>query len=187
VNGVDTTSIGELFHAELPLRKQIDQLLDFFRKYLPGYQHCRYRASGATIGTRETRRIIGEHIITVDEMAQGKLYPDTVVHKAEFIVDIHNPSGPGQAEAKVQYVPPYDIPYRCFIPKGIDNLLTAGRCISGTHRAHASYRVMSICMAMGQAVGSASALCALQNCSPRQLPAKAIQNSLGSQGVDLFG
>lgn len=187
VNGVDTTAVGQLFQAERQLRGQIDQLLAFFRKYLPGYQECRYRASGATIGTRETRRVMGEHILTADDMAQGKLYPDTVVHKAEFIVDIHNPEGPGQAEARVQYLPPYDIPYGCFVPRGIDNLLTAGRCISGTHRAHASYRVMSICMAMGQAAGTAAALCARQNCAPRQLPAKAVQDALGAQGVDLFG
>ena len=187
MNGVDCTSVTALYPAELQLRKQIDLLLAFFRNHLPGYENCRYRASGSTIGTRETRRVIGEHILTAEEMAQGKRFPDAVVHKAEFIVDIHNPAGPGQAEAKIQYVTPYDIPYGCFVPLTIDNLLTAGRCISGTHRAHASYRVMSICMAMGQAAGTAAALSAQNGCLPRHLPVKTIQDALQAQGVDLFG
>ncbi len=100
-----------------------------------------------------------EYTVTAEELAAGKRFSDVAVHKAEFIVDIHNPEGAGQAEERIQYVMPYDLPYRCFVPLKVENLLTAGRCISGTHRAHASYRVMSICMAMGEAVGMAAALC----------------------------
>ena len=109
-----------------------------------------------------------------------------IVHNAEFIVDIHNPAGPGQAEASIQYVKPYDLPYRCFIPKTIDNLMVAGRCISGTHRAHASYRVMSICMAMGEAVGIAAALCARQGCTPRSLDVNMLQKTMTKAGIQLF-
>ena len=72
------------------------------------------------------------------------------------------------------------------MPLKVENLLVAGRAISGTHRAHASYRVMSICMAMGQAVGIAAALSAQRGCTPRTLDAKAIQNELTKQAVDLF-
>ena len=81
---------------------------------------------------------------------------------------------------------PYDLPYGCFVPKKIDGILTAGRCISGTHRAHASYRVMSICMAMGQAVGVAAAMCARQGCTPRNLNVKALQAELTALGIELF-
>ena len=159
-NGVDSTKIEDLYPAELALRGQIDTLIRFFRENLPGYENCKYIASGTTTGVRESRRVVGEYLITAEELAAGKRFDDVVVHKAEFIVDIHNPAGAGQAEEKIQYVVPYDLPYGCFVPKGVDGLMTAGRCISGTHRAHASYRVMSICMAMGQAVGVAAALCA---------------------------
>lgn len=185
-NGVDSTKIEDLYPAELALRGQIDTLVRFFRENLPGYENCKYIASGTTTGIRESRRVVGEYLITAEELAAGKRFDDVVVHKAEFIVDIHNPAGAGQAEEKIQYVVPYDLPYGCFVPKGVDGLMTAGRCISGTHRAHASYRVMSICMAMGQAVGVAAALCARQGCQPRELDVKALQKELAALGVELF-
>ena len=185
-NGVDSTKIEDLYPAELALRGQIDTLIRFFRENLPGYENCKYIASGTTTGIRESRRVVGEYLITAEELAAGKRFDDVVVHRAEFIVDIHNPAGAGQAEEKIQYVVPYDLPYGCFVPKGVDGLMTAGRCISGTHRAHASYRVMSICMAMGQAVGGAAALCARQGCQPRALDVKALQKELTALGVELF-
>ena len=80
---------------------------------------------------------------------------------------------------------PYDIRYGAFLPKGIDGLLTAGRCISGTHRAHASYRVMTPCMAMGEAVGVAAALSAKRGIVPRALPASEIRHVLSERGVRL--
>ena len=95
-------------------------------------------------------------------------------------------SGAGQAEKKIQYCTPYDIPYRCFTPIGLRNLYTAGRCISGTHEAHASYRVMSICMAMGQAVGLAASMCSAENIGTRELDIKKLQSKLESLGIDLF-
>ena len=185
-NGVDSTKIEDLYPAELALRGQIDTLIRFFRENLPGYENCKYIASGTTTGVRESRRVVGEYLITAEELAAGKRFDDVVVHRAEFIVDIHNPAGAGQAEEKIQYVVPYDLPYGCFVPKGVDGLMTAGRCISGPHRAHASYRVMSICMAMGQAVGVAAALCARQGCQPRELDVKALQKELAALGVELF-
>ena len=185
-NGVDSTIVSHLFQAELELRQQIEILVKFFRENLPGYENCKVVSSGTTVGVRETRRVMGEYVITAEEIAQGKRFDDVVVHKAEFIVDIHNPAGAGQAEAQIQYVKPYDLPYRCFVPKKIDRLLIAGRCISGTHRAHASYRVMSICMAMGQAIGTAAALCANEKTMPRRLEVKKLQKALIDKGVELF-
>lgn len=187
VNGVDMTHVEEIFKADLELREQIYTLLDFFHKHLPGYENCHVISSGTTTGVRETRRVIGDYVITAEEMAAGCRFEDVIVHRAEFIVDIHNPAGSGQAEAHIQYCDPYDLPYRCFTPKGVENLYTAGRCISGTHRAHASYRVMSICMAMGEAVGTAAAMCAEQGVTPRQLDVKQLQKRLTDKGIELYG
>ena len=187
VNGVDATRVADLYPAEMALRRQIEVLLRFFRQHLPGYEHCVCMSSGCTLGARETRRVIGEHVMSAQEMAAGARFADVLVHKAEFIVDIHNPEGAGQAEERIQYVVPYDLPYGCFVPLGVEGLLTAGRCISGTHRAHASYRVMSICMAMGEAVGAAAALCAKEGVPPRQLAPQKVQALLMKRGVDLFG
>ena len=185
-NGIDSTRVGHLFPAEVELRRQIKLLVDFFRAELPGYEQCRCIASGTTVGVRESRRVLGDYIITAEELAEGKRFGDAVVHRAEFIVDIHNPAGAGQAEARIQYCKPYDLPYRCFVPRGIENLYTAGRCISGTHRAHASYRVMSICMAMGEAVGIAAALCARKGCTPRTLDVGELQRTMTGKGIELF-
>lgn len=187
VNGVDMTRVDHIFKADLELREQILTLLDFLHKHIPGYENCRIISSGTTTGVRETRRVIGDYIITAEEMAAGCRFDDVIVHRAEFIVDIHNPEGSGQAEEHIQYCDPYDLPYRCFTPKGIENLYTAGRCISGTHRAHASYRVMSICMAMGEAVGVAAAMCSENGCTPRALDVKELQNRLTNKGIELYG
>lgn len=185
-NGVDITKISQIFPADLELRRQINLLTHFLRENLPGYENVRVIGSGATTGVRESRRVIGDYVITAEELAEGCRFEDVIVHNALFIVDIHNPAGAGQAEEKIQYCKPYDLPYRCFLPKGLEGLMTAGRCISGTHRAHASYRVMSICMAMGEAVGAAAALSAGSNCSPRELDIKKLQKLLIDRGIELF-
>ena len=78
---------------------------------------------------------------------------------------------------------PYEIPYRCLLPQGVENLLIAGRCISGSHEAHASYRVTGTCMAMGQAAGLAAARSASENVSPRLIEATALRRMLSDRGV----
>jgi len=186
VNGINAVEPEQLFLAEVELRRQIDILIEFFQKHLPGYENCKLAGSGDTLGVRESRRIMGEYLLNSADIVSGRTFKDVVVHKADFIIDIHNPAGAGQAEPIIQYVKPYDIPYRCFVPQKVENLLVVGRCISGSHRAHASYRVMSICMAMGQAIGIAAALCSLKGCSPRKLPTTEIQKSLISKGIELF-
>lgn len=191
VNGVDVTRVLDIFPADLELREQIEILMRFLKENVPGYENIRFIQSGTTTGVRETRRVMGDYVITAEELAAGCRFDDVVVHKAEFIVDIHNPAGAGQAEEKIQYCKPYDLPYRCFLPRdcedrGIEGLLVAGRCISGTHRAHASYRVMSPCMAMGEAMGVAAALASRMGLTPRELPVQTLQKALTDKGIELF-
>ena len=116
----------------------------------------------------------------------GRKFEDVVVHNAWFLIDIHNPNGGGQAEKFSHPAKPYDIPMRSLIPLKLENFLVAGRCISGTHRAHASYRVMAICMAIGEAAGVMAALCADKEISPRRLNSKEVQQILISRGIHLF-
>ncbi len=186
VNGIDATIGSSLFKAESELRNQIDLLIAFLRNNLPGYENCYCISSASTLGVRESRRIRGHYLLTAEECIAGKKFSDVMVHNAEFIVDIHNPEGAGQAEDKIQGVRPYDIPYGCFVPLNVDNLYVAGRCISGTHRAHASYRIMSVCMAMGQAVGVAAALCCRNQCSPDKLDVSEVQDRLTELGIELY-
>lgn len=187
VNGVDITEVNQIFKADLELRRQMFLLETFLRENVPGYENIHIISSGTTTGVRESRRVIGDYVITAEELASGCKFPDVIVHDADFIVDIHNPSGAGQAEARIQYCKPYDLPYRCFLPMGLENLYVVGRCISGTHRAHASYRVMSICMAMGEAIGIASALCAQKGCTPRALSVPELQATMAAKGIVLKG
>ena len=185
-NGLNTLTPEGVVRGELTLRGQIDQVVAFLRNNIPGYESCRVKASGSSLGVRESRRIMGDYVLEDADVEQGRRQKDVVVHQAWFLIDIHNPAGGGQAEGHSQAAKPYDIPYRCLLPRGVEGLLTCGRCISGTHRAHASYRVMSICMATGQAAGAAAALSAREGLTPRELDVKLVQQALMDQGAVLF-
>lgn len=185
-NQYNTLSLKGITEAALDLRGQIGVVVDFLKKNIPGYENCRVKSSASALGVRETRRITGMYTLQDADVEQGARFDDVVVHNAWFLIDIHNPTGGGQAEKHSQPAKPYDIPYRCFLPEKVDNLLVAGRCISGTHRAHGSYRVMAICMAMGEAVGVAAAISVQQRRTPKQLQAADIQAVLEKRGVQLF-
>lgn len=189
INGVNGLETADVRLSQVELRKQMRQILIFLQKYIPGFAACQIQDSGDIVGFRETRRIQGQYTLTSADISAGRTFPDVVVHRANFPFDIHNPDGGGQAEdfESAHSTQPYDIPYRCFLPLGTDGLLVAGRCMSGTHRAHSSYRVMNICMAMGEAVGTAAALCAQRHILPAQLPYADLQAQLQQNGVSLFG
>lgn len=187
LNKINVLDEKELAKAELELRKQIKLVNDFLINNVPGFENINVKYCSEYVGVRESRRIIGEYVLTAEDCLSGKSFEDAIVHKADFPLDIHNPDGAGQSEQEglPPKVIPYDIPYRCFTPKNFTNLFVAGRCISGDHRAHASYRVMSICLAMGQAVGVACSLCLENNFTSKNLPAKLIRKTLTNMGVEL--
>ncbi len=185
-NGFDTLTVNGAAGAEYLLREQIPQVVAFLRKYAPGFENCRVKSSATTLGVRETRRFVGDYVISDQDVERGARFPDVVVHKAWFLIDIHNPTGGGQAEKHSQPATPYDIPYRSLLPKGVEGLLLSGRNISGTHRAHASYRVMGVALATGQAAGIAAALSARHRVTPRQLDHRLVQQALLEAGAQLF-
>ncbi len=178
VNYVDGTKVKDLTMAELEGRRQAVAILDFLRKHGPGYENAYIAGMPAVIGVRETRRILGVDYLTRDDLIAGHRRDDAVVRKASFVIDIHNPAGPGQAEGLAAGVNPYDIPYGCLVPKELAGLLVAGRCISGSHEAHASYRVQQIAMAIGSAAGAAAAIAAKSGVLPREVNVKRIQTAL---------
>lgn len=180
INALDPEDISR---AELVLRKQIPIIVDFLRRNVKGFENCYLINSSTTLGIRDTRRIMGEYILSREDLESARKFNDVVVHDAWFFMDIHNMAGGGQT---LTDVPPYDIPYRCLVPLKIDNLLTAGRCISGTHEAHASFRIMSVCMSTGQAAGIAAALCIEEQANPRILDYHKVQERLIESGANLF-
>lgn len=179
INGVDGTKIEDLTRAEIEGRRQALQVTKFLQKHAPGYENCFISGMPPAIGVRETRRFLGEKYLTRDDVVTGRKWDDAVVCNASFPIDIHNPDGAGQAEGFAAHVQPYDIPYGCLVPQKIDGLLLSGRCISGSHEAHASYRVQRIVMSIGAAAGTAAALAARQNLPPRDADVAQIQQSLG--------
>ena len=188
VNGLNPLEPAQLGEAYLTLRKQMLQIVDFLKNNVEGFENIRIKHSTEGVGIRESRRVVCEYVLHSEELLNGKKHEDVIVHNAEFCLDIHNPSGAGQSEQKgrPRICQPYDIPYRAILPLQTDNLLVAGRCISGTHRAHSSYRVMNICVNVGQAAGVAAALSVQENVIPRRLDHKKIQDVLTRKGIPLF-
>jgi len=181
VNGID---IWDLTYAEWVGRKQMCQIAEFLRHNVPGFQDAYVSRSGISIGVRETRRIQGEYWLTKTDVLEARKFSD-VIARGSYPIDIHNPKGKGTL---IQQVPPreaYEIPLRCLLPKNVDGLTVAGRCISGSFEAQASFRVMPICIATGQAAGVCAALAAHRNQSPHSLPASDVQEELLRQGVDI--
>lgn len=157
------------------------QIVDFFRAYVPGFAQAYVCQSGTHIGVRETRRIEGEYVLTAEDVLGARKFADAVA-RASYPVDIHNPSGRGTV---LERLPPgewYEVPFRCLVPKGVENLLVAGRCISGTFEAHSSYRVTPTAMATGQAAGIAAALAARGNAPVRAVDREALRAEIRRQG-----
>ena len=181
VLGVD---VWDLTYAERASRRQMRQIAAFLRKYVPGFEHSYVAQSGVHIGVRETRRILGSYQLTVEDVLGARKFEDAIAQGA-YPVDIHNPKGSGTVLRRLPPGEAYDIPLRCLLPQKTDRLLVAGRCISGTHEAHSSYRVMPIVMATGHAAGVCAALAAGRRTSPRDVAASEVQRELLRQGASL--
>jgi hypothetical protein len=186
VTGVLGTDVWDLTYAEWQSRRQMRQIAAFLRRYVPGFEHAYVVQSGVNIGVRETRRIIGEYQLTAADVLEARKFDD-VIARGAYPIDIHSPTGSGTILQRLPAGEAYDIPLRCLLPQGVDGLVVAGRCISGTHEAHSSYRVMPIAMATGQAAGVCAALAACTGRVPRDLPAAQVQQELRRQGADLRG
>lgn len=184
---VDGTNAGDLTKATYQCRNQIDLIVDFLQKFVPGFENCYVISSASLIGVRETRHFKGEAVITEQDILEARVFEDWAVTRANFNFDVHNMSGTGMDETGVQkefkQEKGYTIPYGCFVPQEIDNLFLAGRNISGTHMAHSNYRVMPICANMGQSVGIAAAMCIKENIVPRNLNVRKLQERLLELGV----
>jgi hypothetical protein len=153
---VDPTKPGSVEKATLLARAQIEEFWEAIRQH-PALHAARIDFIAPRLGVREGRRIIGEYILTAEDCL-GEAHFDDMVAACGYPIDIHNPDGRGTTLTEIPGDGYYHIPYRSLIAKGLANLLISSRCISGTHEAHSSYRVMSSVSAIGQAAGAAAAL-----------------------------
>ncbi len=160
IDGTDSESLTE---GEIIGRAQVDEIFKFLKKYVPGFENAKLIATGSTLGIRETRHIKGRQTLTLDSLLECKIPEDSVVYAANSI-DVHGKFGPTSNEyitlPEGKY---YGIPYECFVPESINNLLVAGRALSADSDAAGAVRVMPPCMAMGEAVGVAAALSVKNN------------------------
>ena len=165
-------------------RLQVQQGVEILQKYVPGFANCYLIESSSKVGRRESRRIKGLYTMTGDDVRLQRQFDD-VIAQACYQIDIHGPTDTSSCLVKLPAGTHYDIPYRCLVPCACENLLVAGRCVSATHEALAAIRVQPICMAMGQAAGTAAAMCANENKRPADLDVKALQQKLAEQGAIL--
>ncbi|HET8725869.1 MAG TPA: FAD-dependent oxidoreductase, partial [Alphaproteobacteria bacterium] len=184
VTGVLGTNVWDLTEAEWRSRHQMGQIATFLRRHVPGFEQAYVAQSGVAIGVREARRIVGDYQMTATDVLEARKFDDAIA-RGSYPVDIHNPQGRGTV---LKRLPPgewYEIPLRCLMPRGLDRLLVAGRCISGTHEAHSSYRVTPTAMATGQAAGVCAAFAARSRKPPREIAAAAVRSALVGQGASL--
>jgi hypothetical protein len=195
VYSVDGTDTFDLTRGEIAARYQMMQVFNFTRKYVPGFERAYIMYSSSNIGVRETRHIEGRYVVTDDDVYGEGSFVDTVCQVATQVprgMTAHSPDG-GEASASdpfyrgLQSYPMtyFGIPYRALLPKGVEGMLVAGRCLSVTHEVDNSTRGMVVCFANGQAAGTAAALAARQRVPASQVNVAQLQELLAEQGMNL--
>ncbi|MBQ9940541.1 MAG: FAD-dependent oxidoreductase [Clostridia bacterium] len=174
----------DVTQAELEAREQVFELNKFLTENIPGFENARVISTGMHIGIRESRKVVGEYVLTEEDLLSLARFDDAIA-TANYSIDIHNPEGTGTRWHEFNPGEWYEIPYRCLIPKGMRNLLVAGRCISSTHEAQSSYRIMPFCCELGQAAGTAVVVAKENKTDVRDADVKKIQNKLRSEGFAL--
>jgi hypothetical protein len=173
VDGVDGTDADSLTHAEVECRKQWVSELAFLRKYIPDFDKCRVEDSGVTVVVRISRNIVGEYLYSGYDILEEREFADAVAYVTPLFLGV---------------------PYGCFIPKQIDNLLISSRCISTTPGqttsgptlgSYNNMKSIPTIMTYGEAAGTAAALSVQQGVTPRQLDRKLLVATLKKRGAVL--
>lgn len=179
---LNPTDPFDITQAEIEAREQVFELHKFFTENIEGFENARILSTALQIGIRESRKVEGEYTLTVEDLKSLARFEDAVA-VANYDIDIHNPEGSGTSHYFFGNGEWYEIPYRCLLPKHMDNLLMAGRCISSTHEAQASYRIMPFCAELGQAAGTAVAVAVKDGTNVRNVDIKKVQKLLRKEGI----
>lgn len=180
----DATDPDDLTRAEMQGRADAWTMFEAWRREVPGFEDAYFMSSGPFIGVRETRRIVGQHVLTEADIRATRPFDDAIATGCWYL-DLHpNKATPGAANAVPKEQPaPYDIPYRSLLPRGVSNLLVAGRCHSATQLAASSTRVTVTAMALGEAAGLAAALAAQRQTTPQEIPGADVRAQLHAQNA----
>lgn len=195
VFNVDATDAAQLARAHVEGRRLVQHLTAFMRKYCPGCEQAHLVNSGVQIGVRETRRIVGDYVLTLGDYLARRSFPDEIARNAYYI-DIHlskkaweqHAERPRDWDAQThQYGPgeSHGVPYRCLIPRGLTNVLVAGRCISTDRAVQGATRTMPNCLAVGEAAGCAAAEAVGRGGDVRQVDVSRLRARLRAHGAYL--
>lgn len=185
---IDPTNVEDITKGEIVARRQIMEFINFIKEYWDGFENCELVSFAPIIGFRDSRRIVGEYTLTQNDIEMGKYFFDEIVRYPRFY-DMLSLTGRWDKDDTIYIeVEPdreFSIPYRCLLPRSIENLLVAGRCISTEHVAESSIRAISACMATGEAAGTAAALAISNGVSPRNINVDSLRRQLQKQGARL--
>ncbi|KLU62737.1 putative thiazole biosynthetic enzyme [Peptococcaceae bacterium CEB3] len=179
ISGVDSTDVKSLTDAEIKGREAVINAIHVLKKYVPGFENARLRNFGMTIGTRESRQIEGYYRMTGKDVLNQAKFEDSIGIFPEFI----DGNGVLRLPTTGRY---FQIPYRAILPQKLDNLLVAGRCISGDILAQGAFRSMSCCVLTGQGAGVAAAVSIKEDLSTKEVDIKKVQSALAKQYVRIF-
>lgn len=188
VSGADLTDPWELAEAEREGRRQAWEYARFLRERVPGYEDTYLLGTSSRLGVRETRRVVGEYVLSGDDFFGALTHQDDIGLCGAPIEDHGHGSATRWAYVGGNSEPDgttYGVPFGSLLPVAVDGLLVAGRCLSASHEAHASVRSIGQCMAMGQAAGVAAAMAADQGLTPREVDRPTLRTKLADEGAIL--
>lgn len=185
--GFDATQTEHLSKGQAQTTRQVFRKLELLRRHVPGCEDAVLLSIAPQLGVRDSRRIAGEYTLAEEDVLSSRKFPDEGIANVVHPIDLHtsSPRFQGRHLILTRCGDYYQIPYRCLIPKQVENLLIAGRSVSATFPAQGSLRMMATCMAIGQAAGTAAALCVRKGLGPRQLDARELRRALVEQGAHL--
>lgn len=175
IPGLSALNVEDLTKVEVEARKSMLLSLDFLKKHIPGFENCFIMDTASQLGTRGSRRLTGEYVVTWDDVISGTIHPDSIAvlpHLGHKVSD---------------GFPRVYLPYRALVPRNIDNLLVAGRCFSSDIAANNVLNWIQQCIPMGQAAGTAAALAVKHGVQPKSVNTGMLQAALLKQGVPLPG
>ncbi len=179
LTNIDCTDVRDLTHAEIIGREAVMDAIKALKAYIPGFENARLRNFGMTLGTRESRIIDGHYSLTEEDVCNEARFSDSIGIYPEFV--------DGLSILKIPTTGRYfHVPYRSILPKGIRNLLVAGRTISGDKVAHCAFRNMSCCIVTGQGAGAAAAVSINENVDVSDVNILMVQKELERQKVRVF-
>ena len=180
--GVDPNDPWSISAAYAQGRAMIHRISRFFRGSVRGFEESYISMVAPMLGIRESRRIVGDYVLTEEDYKSEARFSDAIARNS-YPMDIHTPTGTQLTHLQPGHF--HEIPFRCLLPREIERLIVAGRCVSATFAAQAAIRIQQNCRSMGEAAGIAAAMCVEYGIVPRQIDAAELRRRLIASGATI--